>query len=414
MGKTHRKEKTKDKTKEHAREGKNPMIKPISIIKMPSSPGPSSPKERTIPKIDITSGQTGRSTTGTRPVEEVTLSNAKTDAEVNQALNTIRKTGQKIENSMKEKKYSTWSPKDPEYTLEIDPAKQDAVIEDAPQRTSRKKRRANRREMREQAERLESTHASDWEDFPTENMPVTTADTAATAGINNMQINRKVSFDRTGKEKKGVTDYDRAKTTHPSLQKHLTTPANIKPIKRDQTGKEREKEEFHGPVKKTLAQHMGNLERTKKPQQKEGSTDKPSYSSENVLGYTRSDPKTHNRATYYSIQKNADMTEGKHSQRTAHIPAETEDRIGTANRIRMDSLAETTQIVEGQNGLWQIQKARKREVVDRIFKSKKPSTKDPFLKRVHHTVNNRAAMNERAKESKYPSTYKQPKTGEEE
>lgn len=420
MGKTERKAKTSDRSANQAREGKNPMVKPVKLIKMPSSPsaGHSSPRDRSMSHIKLNS-QIEKPSEVTRPIEEITLGNARNDAEVKKAMQAINKSGKKIEDSLQNKKHKTWKPEDKDYTLEIDPHKQNAVIEDVPEMVSRKDRKANKKSQkkqnRETAKRLESTNASDWEDFPTENMPV------LAEGIRGMQISKKkVSFDK-GSEKNRLAQPNKStkqmghKTTHPSVHNSLVQPAHLKPIDR-RTGER--KEETHAPIKKTLSKHVNSLEkkRTTGETEEQIGKNRPSYSSENVLGYSESNPKTHSRATYYSIQEDqlkGSLDKTSQGKKALDVLPEAKSKIEMANRMRANSLAQTTRIVKGQNGLWQIQKSRKEDTVNKIFKSRRPAEKDPFLKRVQQKVNNRTGMNERAKESKHPSTYKQPQAEDE-
>ncbi|KAI5189136.1 hypothetical protein NEMIN01_0302 [Nematocida minor] len=405
MGKTYRKYKSASRSNEKIRETKNPMAKPMHIIKVPSSPSSTSfsaPRDRSMSHVRMNSEPAHAEKT--RPIEEITLNNVQSDAELKLALQTINRTAQKIEHSeLTEKKHRTWKPSD-DYRLKIDPTKQNVVIEDL----SRGNKGGKSREVEE---RLQSTHASDWEDFPTEGMPV------LKEGIEKMSIKKKnVSFNEpAGKRNKSM--YLKSKAKHHSAHELLTTPAHLKPHARKTSAQTVGRAQ---PMKKSVGEH-GSMPSTSgvksagkvahKNEHKVQTKDKPAYSSEGIVGYSKVDPKTHSRATYFSIQQSDLFTPLKNKgpikkAKAKDLPATGEAAIGQANRERTSMLAQTTRIIESENGICRVQRTQHEEVVNKVFKSKRQSTKDPFLKRVHHSVNNRRAMNERAKESKRPSTYK--------
>lgn len=422
MGKTHRKEKTSNKTQQQIREHKNPLEKPVQSISMGSPRAGAHTKDSS--KSHIKMGRIGGSAPeaqGVRPIEQITLDNVKSEAELKVAMETINKISKKIDNSEKTKKVKTWSSADPDYELPIDRTKQNAVIKDAPELE-------NTEENAEMGETLGAANRKEWPDFPLKDLPVLKDPQPKGAAVHksmqNMSIRgnsqKKVSFKtddskevKQGKETEKLMGYSEAKAKHPGTHGLMTTPAHLR-HDRKQFGATKASESQ--PLKKTVFSHANNIKPVDDKTIEGLKKEDPSYNTEDVLGYSKVDPGTHKRATYYSILQSplknelGKMTKTQKRSAAAKNAAPADHAsIEKANRTRTELLAEKTTLVNSGNGSLRVQRTQRQYVVDDVFKSRHPAKNDPFLKRVQHRMHNKTAKNEYAKESKFSSTYKQPK-----
>ncbi|KAH9386683.1 uncharacterized protein NEMAJ01_1579 [Nematocida major] len=513
MGKTHRREKSIDRSAMKPKEAKNPLIKPVQSIRIGS---PSMGSSRDQSRTHIKMGNIRMD--GGRPQAEgdITLDNYKTEGELQIAMKKINKAAKKIEEAHAQKKaVATWEASDSDYTLTIDPAMQKIEFEEIPESFSEESEESKQM-------RIESTQASDWEDFPTEEMPVLRSNVALHTSLGNMRIS-----DANKKAKAPLSGSSAGKAMHPKMHELLTTPAHLRHTGR-RFGEAKTARQSAGsgnaPLKKAAFAHADNIRpAVNTPDMaKHIKGSAPTYTSENVLGYSKVDPKTNARATYFNIMQNKQALgeQGKRgngsglqrgpektgsqmngsaagskvlggrsagssarsagssagfsagsarnagssagprtgssarsagfsagsarnagssagprtgsSARSAGFSAGSAgsagSRVGSsagsagfqtspadhsavanANRIRATALAQEARVVMTENGLAQVQRMQRREVVERVYKTKNPSKHDPSLKRVNHKVHNRVAMNEYAKATKYPSTYKPPK-----
>ncbi|KAI5159865.1 hypothetical protein NEAUS03_0660 [Nematocida ausubeli] len=489
MGKTFRKAKTSNKNYQF-KEHKNPMAKPVQSIKLPGSPSMRS--ERDTSRTSIRTGVPPIGTMGrvtTRPIEEITLDNAQNDQEVKLALGVINKSINKIKEAQKTKKYKTWTAEDADYTLPIDPSKQTAEFSDV---SEEEEMPTKMNSLSEQS--LGSTRSSGWKNFPTKNMPVVapSGEKSVHKSLQSMSLNKSGSTRASGwkdfptksmpvvspsgaktasssfggktasssfgakpadrslqstgrqplfskeekqqareKIKKELLGYAEKDSEHPTIRKMLTTPAHLRHGKRQYAA---------APLSKTRSEQLPPKKFGEQAQNRMQSTDKSkpqqTYKSKDVTGYSKVDPNTNSRATYFSILKTPlsnqqinSCPSGARSQQTNSCPSGARTQTAKAKKAipaenvkpaqkesqALANMARTNllplvgpQITESHNGALRVQRTQHAYVVNKVFKSKTSSKNDPFLKRVHHNVKNRAGMNEYAKESKYSSTYKQP------
>ncbi|KAI5135921.1 hypothetical protein NEAUS06_1713 [Nematocida ausubeli] len=480
MGKTFRKAKTSNKNYQF-KEHKNPMAKPVQSIKLPGSPSMRS--ERDTSRTSIRTGVPPIGTMGrvtTRPIEEITLDNAQNDQEVKLALGVINKSINKIKEAQKTKKYKTWTAEDADYTLPIDPSKQTAEFSDV---SEEEEMPTKMNSLSEQS--LGSTRSSGWKDFPTKDMPVMapSGEKSVHKSLQSMSLNKSEStrasgwkdfptktmpvvspsgakpasssfgarpadrslqstgrqplFSKTEKQqarekiKKELLGYAEKDSENPTIRKMLTTPAHLRHGRRQYAA---------APLSKTRSEQLPPKKFGEQAQNRMQSTDKSkpqqTYKSKDVTGYSKVDPNTNSRATYFSILKTPLSSQqinscpsGARSQQTNGFPSGARTQNAKAKKAipaenvrpaqkesqALANMARTNllplvgpQISESHNGALRVQRTQHAYVVNKVFKSKTSSKNDPFLKRVHHNVKNRAGMNEYAKESKYSSTYKQP------
>ncbi|KAI5134222.1 uncharacterized protein NESG_00541 [Nematocida ausubeli] len=328
----------------------------------------------------------------------------------------------------------------------------------------------------------ESTRASGWKDFPTKTMPVVSPSGAkpasssfgarpasssfgakpasssfgakpasssfgarpASSSFGAKPVDRSLQstgrqplFSKTEKQqarekiKKELLGYAEKDSENPTLRKMLTTPAHLRHGRRQYAA---------APLSKTRSEQLPPKKFGEQAQNRMQSTDKSkpqqTYKSKDVTGYSKVDPNTNSRATYFSILKTPLSSQqinscpsGARSQQTNGFPSGARTQNAKAKKAipaenvrpaqkesqALANMARTNllplvgpQITESHNGALRVQRTQHAYVVNKVFKSKTSSKNDPFLKRVHHNVKNRAGMNEYAKESKYSSTYKQP------
>ncbi|KAI5142724.1 hypothetical protein NEPAR06_0034 [Nematocida parisii] len=431
MGKTHRRERATRKSNKPSWEIKNPMVRPVQAINVAGSPSMRSERDRT--RTGIRMGATPQQQsehTAARPIEEITLNNVQSDQELKLALNAINRSAKKIADAQKTKKYSTWTTADEDYTLPIDQSKQTAVIEDDDNE--------NEQDAADKIKnQLESTSASNWKDFPTKGMPVPSESTAGPSSgaagsskgihkdVQRMSLKKGDSFNRTPsnsaqsqsmQRNSALSGYSTEKTKQRNAADLLPTPAHLKHDKK-QYGAFTPKTKgnnIRAPLKKSVGMADNSFDSTTKP----GSNKlQPAYKSKEVVGYSKVNPKTNSRATYFTIANSGiskdqpDKCTGavKKCPKALEATPASKAKFAAANLARIATLApKSLELTESATGALRVQRRRHTDVVNNVFKSKNSSKNDPFLKRVHHKVNNRTAMNEYAKEPKYSSTYKQP------